>query len=181
MCVLPIVWYVLGTYTKDILEKTGWHQENIRGFDGLVISKRKMRCQRRSSISANTAPAGSVGGALSAWSYLTRMNIKIKYKISKFCNLKIKWPKSIWNVENRVSSVHSTKLLALEDGPLSLPKWHWRTRLRTPKISAIWVIVSWRPPLFGGPCHLAGGPSMVCIPNATSKVTPRALNTVVPM
>ena len=36
-----------------------------------------------------------------------------------------------------VGLANSTKLFAPEDGPLNLPKRHWRTRLRIPEVSAI--------------------------------------------
>ena len=72
----------------------------------------------------------------------------------------------MWNVENGVGLANSTKLFAPEDGPLNLLKRHWRTRLRIPEVSAILTIVGWRPLSFGW------RPFMVCIPNATSKVTP---------
>ena len=106
-----------------------------------------MLCQRRSRISLNT------GGIRRCGSKRIRIPDPNKYKtkqtIPKFCNLKIKWPKSVWHVENGVGLVNSTKLFAPEYGPLNQPKRHWRTRLRIPEVTAILTIVGWRPLSFG--------------------------------
>ena len=127
-----------------------------------------MLCQRRSRISSNT------GGIRRCGSKRIRIpdpnKYKTKHTITKFCNLKIKWPKSVWNVENAIGLANSSKLFAPEDDPLNLPKRHWRSRLRIPEVSAILTIVGWRPLSFGW------RPFMVCIPNATSKVTPMVIH-----
>ena len=103
--------------------------------------------QRSSRISSNT------GGIRRCGSKRIRIpdpnKYKTKHTITKFCNLKIKWPKSMWNVENGVGLANSTKLFAPEYGPLNQPKRHWRTRLRIPEVSAISTIVGWRPLSFG--------------------------------
>ena len=126
-----------------------------------------MLCQRRSGISSNT------GGIRRCGSKRIRIpdpnKYKTKHTITKFCNLKIKWPKSVWNVENGVGLANSTKLFAPEDGPLNLPKRHWRTRLRIPEVSAInhcWLEapVIWLGALHGlhPQCHLQSYTHVQC-------------------